>query len=216
MVDDWKKEWLPLLVTFNHDLLAYLHRSWWDEVPHGELAGGLQDGIRARTHLNRYLAKCLQVSPQPALAFEERLWRVALLPADALWSLCLSVGVCRHARAIRGIIDGEARRRLEAAIGPARVSLALRQSLEGSGLAPEWEIGEPPGNADELAAAGMELIIAQTEPLPCEIGSRLRLKCPAAWQTHPWWRASRKSPGGEAWLLRNITGRLPRWQPLFA
>ncbi len=217
MKGNLKREWLPLLVTFNHDPQSYLHTSWWKVLPQGEEAEKLHGFEPARPHLNRYLRRCLDISRQPALDFGDRLRRLALLPPPDLWSLCSDVGVCRHARAIRKIITGEVRRRLETVIGRDRISLALQSGL-GPSLPPEWENHSLPETEETLAVAGMELIMTRLGPLPEEIGSRLRLKFPASW-SFPWpledqTRGQAHKTNG--FLLHIIIGRLPQWQPLFA
>ncbi len=204
---------LDLLVAFNHDPMTGLHPDWWQRLPHGDLVRRLRDCATARPFLCRYLHRALEVDESPALEFSNPLWRIALLPADALETLCLRVGCLRHAEPLSRVVTRRERWRVEEMLGHGIIEEALQGRLRRP-VPSVWRIDALPADRESVARAGMVLLLAPLHPLPEAVWTRLRLKLPPAWS---YLGEAGESKGlGEDWLLRQIQEALPSWRDLFA
>lgn len=221
MAEPWlglpDQRWLSLALTCNFCPAEYLHDSWLDALPHGELVRRLKRNPQAAPKLSEYLREALDLNGRYWEDFSRSSDRLALLDGEALERLSLYLGVTLRQEEFRHEIRSERLRYWRQAVGEDALAFA-RKRAPLLGVPPAF-LFEPEGAQphERFILIGARFCMEQ---LPDVLAKRMVFKLPAAWAEY--FAPLPKKPGPENHrelppiLRKLIKIQLPEWHPLFA
>jgi hypothetical protein len=210
--------WREQILIFNMQPVRYLHDSWYERLPHGEVLGRLRDSPRARAALSRHLLTTFELDGRYVEDFTNPWARLALL--DGLWieRLMRRLGLALRSPSLRLELSGERLRRLKASLSTADWNFVTREApLLGripTFLSEPSQLETDP--ATHFALIGTRFCVLQgLGALDEALTQRLALKLPADWA--PALSATRVPRSTELPpILRKLLRELPpAWTPLF-
>ncbi|NJN46846.1 MAG: SctK family type III secretion system sorting platform protein [Candidatus Competibacteraceae bacterium] len=188
---------LAAVCEFNLLPSQFLHNSWLESLPHGEVLTKLRDCSRVRLQLSQYLLKQFGLQNQYCFAIEEPLLRIALLPGADIAALALHAGLCRYSRQIQHTVLREEVLSLREQLGEDAYLFALKRAPF---LAPPLDSStDRSWNAahcrKQVRRAGLDCLSCAFKDQAAGLLQRLILKLPRHWQddiTNPPWRMSQQ------------------------
>lgn len=225
-----ERHWLRLALAFNFQPAGYLHDSWFDHLPQGELIRRLRDEPASAVPINRHLRQILTLDRDSLMQdFSARRSRLALLDGAALMRLSWYAGLALRSHALRSELLGTRLRRLRQALGEEAFTFAVKRA-PFLGTIPDFPF-EPETDDPQtrFLVIGARYCVLQVAELDGKLARRMVLKLPRDWadwidpQDDTGTRLPDKAANehqdnsGLTPLLRKlIKERLPRWTPLFA
>ncbi|MEZ5581702.1 MAG: SctK family type III secretion system sorting platform protein [Candidatus Competibacteraceae bacterium] len=119
--------WLKRALAFNFHPAAYLHDSWFDTLPHGDLVRRLRTVPRAAPQVSRYLMQILGLEQDYWYDFADRRARLALLNGRPLERLCLYLGLALRSTELRSELRGDRLRPVKQAVGEDGFAFAVKR-----------------------------------------------------------------------------------------
>ncbi|NJN46701.1 MAG: SctK family type III secretion system sorting platform protein [Candidatus Competibacteraceae bacterium] len=210
--------WLKRALTFNFHPVAYLHDSWFDTLPYGDLMRRLRTMPRAAPQVSRHLLQALGLEQDYWYDFSDRRTRLALLNGPTLERLFLYLGLTLRSTELRGELLGERLRPIKQAVGEDGFAFAVKRAPFLGGL-PDFSF-EPETDDPHTR---FSLIGARfcADQLPAEaLLKRMALKLPVAWSSlltaNPQPSPVTIDPSLPPLLRKLIKELMPKWTPLFA
>ena len=222
------RRWLKLALELMLQPATYLHESWYETLPNGELIRRLRNEPAATALVNRQLRDILALDLEsPPHEFSGWRARLALLEGPALAQLSLYLGLALRSAALRNELLGARLRRLRETLGNEAFTFALKRT-PFLGAIPDFPFepqDDDPGIRFSLIGARFSIL--QVAQLSEALARRMVLKLPRNW-------AEDISPQSNSDVLDNTPGerqddahlppllrklikeRLPTWSPLFA
>ena len=121
------QRWIKPAVAFNLAPAGYIHDSWLDALPNGDLVRTLGSQRPAAAALSRYLLDHFDLTGAFFDDFGEPRARLALLDNALLESLFLYAGLTLRSEELRNEIDGSRIARLRQALGGQAIDFAVRR-----------------------------------------------------------------------------------------
>ncbi|MTW22498.1 YscK family type III secretion system sorting platform protein [Allochromatium palmeri] len=211
--------WCERALILNTQPTRYLHASWYEALPHRELARRLMACARAEAALSRYLLQSFELEGRYVENFSNPWARLALLDGPWIERLMRRLGLALHASRLRLELSGERLRRLKSALSAEDWNFMMRETpLLGPIPVFHSEPHRPDADpATRFALIGTRFCVLQgLGALDEALIRRLALKLPADWT--PALSAARV-PQSNALppILRRLLRELPpAWIPLFA
>ncbi|MEE4379283.1 MAG: SctK family type III secretion system sorting platform protein [Candidatus Competibacteraceae bacterium] len=184
---------LAAVCEFNLLPSQYLHDSWLESLPHGNLLAQLTACSRVGAQLSQYLLQQFGLPDQYCFAIEEPLLRIALLPEADIAALVLHAGLCRYSRQIQHTVLRQEVLALREQLGEEAYLFALKRAPF---LAPPLENStDPAWQADHCREhtwrAGIGCLSSAFSGQAPALVQRLMMKLPRHWQADmadpPWW-----------------------------
>lgn len=119
--------WIEPAIAFNLAPVAYIHDSWLDGMPNGDLVRTLRPKAEAAAALSRHLLDHFHLAGGFFDDFGEPRARLALLDNTRLESLFLYAGLALRAQEFRNEIDGGRIARLRQALGAHALDFAIKR-----------------------------------------------------------------------------------------
>ena len=215
-----ERRWLQLALAFNFAPAGYLHDSWLDSLPHGELVQKLRKVPPAAGYVSEYILQTLELNHQYCYDFSKRSARLALLHGRVLEHLFLYLGLTLRNQELRREILGERIRSLRKTLGEHEFAFAIKRA-PFLGAIPDFPY-EPEASDPRTR---FTMIGARFCALSCSafgegLLRRMALKLPAAW-SNCLLEASAddmqaNTDSALPPLIRKlIKETLPQWNPLF-
>ncbi len=120
--------WTHRAVVFNLAPATYIHDSWLETLPHGELVGILKREPDALASVSQFLLDALHLRDGYFCDFAEPRSRLALLDSAVLEKMFLYAGLALRSEEIRGEIDGVRLGRLREALGASALEFAVKRA----------------------------------------------------------------------------------------
>ncbi len=214
-----ERRWLGLALSFNFTPASYLHESWLDSLPHGDLLRRLRAVPRAVGDVSDYVLQVLELNRQYCDDFSSRPARLPLVYGQALEQLFFYLGLCLRNEELRREILGERIRKLKQALGEQAFTFAVKRAPFLGGI-PDFSFEpEPSDPRSRFAMIGARFYVTVCTGLEDALIRRLALKLPYAWSGCLLEAKADNSPYGSDLppLIRKLIKEiLPRWNPLFA
>ena len=121
------RRWLKRALAFNLSPASYIHDSWLDTLPNGELLRQLRGNRRVSSRLSRHLLESFGLAEDYWYDFTPPGSRLALLDSAALEQIYLLVGVTLRSGELRHVIDGAKRKELRLALGDDAMTFAAKR-----------------------------------------------------------------------------------------
>ena len=214
---------LPALtLSFNLAPVGYVHESWYENLPHGELCKTLAGHPKARGRISQFLLQTLGLEGRYFCDFREPRMRLALLPPKLLESLFLYVGATLRNAEFRNELDGTTISLLRQVLGSDVMEYATKRvPLLGSVPAFSYEPDLSNDLRLRLVQIGAVYSLSAAAAQQSAYAGRLVLKLPHRLATGlladlPGKAAEPESQGLPVVTRRIVREYLPPWLTLFA
>jgi hypothetical protein len=211
--------WCERALIFNMQPAHYLHDSWYERLPYGEILGRLRDASRAHAALSRHLLTTLALDGCYVEDFANPWARLALLDGPWIERLMRRLGLALRSPSLRLELSGERLRHLKSTLSTEDWNFVTREA-QLLGRIPDFHSEPHQMDADSTTHFGLIgirfCVIRGLGALDAALIRRLALKLPADWA--PALSINRVPRSTELPpILRKLLRELPpAWTPLFA
>lgn len=209
------------LLLFNFAPVTYVHDSWYENLPQGQICSYLATQPSGRSHVSQHLLENRGVSKRFFNDFKEPRARLALLETRYLEDLFLYVGALLRNTEFRNELDGKRILTLRKFLGPAVLEYATKRA-PFAGPVPHFPYEPEIDNNPRLRLIQIGAVYSvspRASANPAYL-QRLALKLPQRISTSLLTDLPQAAGAPEDTGLPKITRRilkemLPKWLPLF-
>jgi len=212
--------WIERAVAFNLAPASYVHDSWLEALPNGDLAGTLKRQPAALASISRFLLDTMHLQQAYFHDFAEPRSRLALLDGTTLENVFLYAGLALRRDELRGEIDGTRLGHVRKMLGSSALEFAVRRTAF-LGKLPRFDY-EPqtPDLRIRLMLIGAVYALSPTLGSNPAYAQRVLLKLPhelsddllSAWAEQQGVEQGPELPGLVKRLIKEFA---PEWQALF-